>query len=100
MKDYVLLLKRMERLSKRTSVLPLEPEAIGGAALSAGVRIFDIVVTLGDFDAILLLGAPDNAAVAKLLDGFEGWRTVALLATTHLRYELSNAPQSASPSAE
>ena len=66
----------------------LEPDAIGGAARSAGVRIFDIVVTLGDFDAILLLGAPDNAAVAKLLDGLEGWRTVALLAISHSRYEL------------
>lgn len=88
MKAYVILLQRMERLSNRTTVLPLEPDGIGGAARSAGVRIFDIVVTLGDFDAILLLGAPDNAAVAKLLEGLDGWRTVALLATSHSRYEL------------
>jgi uncharacterized protein with GYD domain len=90
----------MERRPKRTPVLPLEPKAIGEAALSAGVRIFDIVVTLGDFDAVLLLCARDNAAVAKFLDGLKSWRTVALLATSHSKYESHDAPPSESRSAE
>jgi uncharacterized protein with GYD domain len=88
---YVILLQRMERLSNRAKVLPLESAAIGRVAEPVGVHIFDIVVTLGEFDAVLVLGAPDNAAVAKFVDGLEGWRTVALLATSHSRYKLSNA---------
>jgi uncharacterized protein with GYD domain len=87
---YVILLQRMERLSNRAKVLPLESDAIGRVAEPVGVHIFDIVVTLGEFDAVLVLAAPDNAAVAKFVDGLEGWRTVALLATSHSRYKLSN----------
>jgi hypothetical protein len=82
-----------------TNGAPLEPHESAPSGVgrdrpgcrARGVHIFDIVVTLGDFDAVLVLGAPDNAAVAKFVDGLEGWRTVALLATSHSRYKLSNA---------
>ena len=87
---YVILLQRMQRAPRYMRRLSLEPQAIGEVARSAGVHIFDIVVTLGDFEAVLLLAAPNNAAVAKLLNGLEGWWTVALSATAHSRYELTD----------
>jgi uncharacterized protein with GYD domain len=99
-KTFIILLQRMERLSKRKTALSLEPDAIGGVAECAGVRVLDIVVTLGDFDTVLVLGASDNASVASFLDELDGWRTVALLATSHSRYELSYEPRSESRSAE
>ena len=91
MKAYLILLQRSQRVSRHRRTLSLEPEAIGEVAEFAGVHIFDIVDTLGDFEAVLVLGAPDNAAVAKFLDGLEGWKTVALLAASHSRYEGSDA---------
>lgn len=88
MNVYVVMLRRMEG-PRGVGRLSLEPAAVSSVAESRGVQLLDIFTCAGIFDAVLVCRAPDSPTIAHLLDALDGWHTDALLATSHVRYELA-----------
>jgi hypothetical protein len=57
-------------------------------AKTSDVQLLDVLAAAGAFDAVLVCRAQDNPTVARLLNRLDGWHTDALLAESHVRWEV------------
>jgi uncharacterized protein with GYD domain len=89
-REYIILLRRINRSSDLSDERTLEPQAIRYLAKTTGIQVLDVFLSGGLFDAVLILRARSNSDIARLLDDLKGWHTEALLATSHARYELQS----------
>lgn len=88
MREYIILLRRMNRYPDIADERMLEPQAIIDVANSAGIQVLDIFHNSGgSFDAVLVLRARSNSDIFRLLNALKGWHTEAMLATLHARYK-------------
>jgi hypothetical protein len=87
-REYIILLRRMNRYPAIADERMLEPQAIIDVANSAGIQVLDIFHSGGIFDAVLVLRARCNSDIFRLLNALKGWHTEALLATLHARYKV------------
>ena len=88
MNTYLVLLRRMSQRSTRTDRTRLDAGVISAIARNAEVQLLNVLVTAGVFDGAIICRALSNQAIARFLDGLEGWHTDALLATRHVIFEL------------
>lgn len=87
MNTYVVLLRRMLDRPDDAKFTPLDRGVIACIAKEADVQLLNLFATVGTFDGAILCRAPNNQAIARLLDGLDGWYTDALIATSHIRFQ-------------
>ena len=90
MNIYVVLLRRMDGSPDHSYRTPLDPGNIGRVAGDAEVQLLSVSATEGIFDAVVICRAPNNQAVARLLNALDGWRTDALIAKSHIHFETTH----------
>lgn len=84
MNTYVVLMREMK---EKARLFQLDPVPLMRLAEENGIQVSELFTSIGIFQATLVCRAPSNEAIARMLDGLEGWHTDTLLATTHVTFE-------------
>ncbi|MGA9186689.1 MAG: hypothetical protein WBS18_11050 [Candidatus Acidiferrales bacterium] len=86
MDTFILLLRSRRKKKKLSLESPLQPGDIRDQAASFGFQLFDVAVTAGIFDAVVLCRVEDRHVLTQFLAEMEAeWESDFLVAEQHRR---------------